>query len=119
RQASEPMLDTARFFFSSHHLSPWRHALWKRPQPVEINKGSLRQYFLDDFHRLFGKASAKNSSGFPTVPTTPTAILLAPRLFGKQTQHFLYSHAFASCGLPNPTGHKPCKQCGKRKMRHD
>jgi hypothetical protein len=41
---------------------------------VEIGKGGLRQLFLDDFHKLVGKASAKNSSGFSTVPTAPTTI---------------------------------------------
>jgi len=41
---------------------------------VEIDKGGLRQYVLDDFHRCLEKACAKNASAFPTVPTGPTAI---------------------------------------------
>ena len=41
---------------------------------VEIDKGRLRQYLLDDSHKLFGKAFAKTSSGFTTVPTAPPAV---------------------------------------------
>jgi hypothetical protein len=35
---------------------------------VEINKGGLRQLLLDDFHKLLGKAFAKNASAFPHLP---------------------------------------------------
>jgi hypothetical protein len=36
---------------------------------VEIEQGSLRQYFLDDFHRCL-----ENPAGFSTVTTNPTAV---------------------------------------------
>jgi hypothetical protein len=35
---------------------------------VEIDKGGLRRFFLDDFHELLGKASAKNAAAFPQLP---------------------------------------------------
>jgi len=41
---------------------------------VEIDKGSLRHYFLDDFHSCLEKPS-QNRSGFPTVTTGPAATL--------------------------------------------
>jgi hypothetical protein len=39
---------------------------------VEINKGSLRQFLLEDFHSAW-KSLRKNRSGFPTVTTGPAA----------------------------------------------
>jgi len=36
---------------------------------MEIDQGSLRQYFLDDFHRCL-----ENSAEFSTVTTNPTAV---------------------------------------------
>jgi len=42
---------------------------------VEIDKGRLRRLFIDDFHKLLGKASAKNASAFPHLPQ-PRLLLL-------------------------------------------
>jgi hypothetical protein len=36
--------------------------------PVEIARGGLRRLLFDDFHKLLGKASAKNASAFPHLP---------------------------------------------------
>jgi len=38
---------------------------------VEIDKGGLRQLFLDDFHRCLKKACAKTAPAFFTVPHRP------------------------------------------------
>jgi hypothetical protein len=35
---------------------------------VEIDKGGLRQLFLDDSHKLFGKAFAKAAPALPPLP---------------------------------------------------
>src|SRR2546425_12768407 len=35
---------------------------------VEIKKEGLRQYSLDDFHELLGKACAKDAPAFPHLP---------------------------------------------------
>jgi hypothetical protein len=52
-------------------------ACGKLPQPVEIDKGGLRQLFLDDFQRCLKKTCAKNRSGlFSQFRTGPTAIKL-------------------------------------------
>jgi len=49
---------------------PWagRHRAVETAAAVEIEQGSLRRLLLDDFHKLFGKASAKNAPAFPQLP---------------------------------------------------
>src|SRR5207249_744714 len=49
---------------------PWagRHRAVETAAAVEIKQGSLRRLLLDDFHKLFGKASAKNAPAFPQLP---------------------------------------------------
>src|SRR5262249_15058839 len=58
---------------------------------VEIDKGSLRRFFRDDFHQPLGKASAKNASAFPQLPQRRERLITHPKNLGKQTQHFFYS----------------------------
>jgi hypothetical protein len=48
---------------------------------VEIDKGRLRRLFIDDFHELLGKASAKNASALPHLPQ-PRLLLLINIAFG-------------------------------------
>ena len=61
--------------------------------PVEIDEGGLRRLFLDDFHKLLGKASAKNAPAFPQLPQRRRRLrsLPAEKIRGKQTQHSFYS----------------------------
>src|SRR2546425_12365451 len=49
---------------------PWagRHRAVETAAAVEIDKGRLRRLFIDDFHKLLGKASAKNAPAFPQLP---------------------------------------------------
>src|SRR5439155_1071725 len=49
---------------------PWagRHRAVETAAAVEIEQGSLRRLLLDDFHKLFFKASAKNAPAFPQLP---------------------------------------------------
>src|SRR5437867_13032536 len=49
---------------------PWagRHRAVETAAAVEIEQGSLRRLLLDDFHKLLGKASAKNAPAFPQLP---------------------------------------------------
>jgi len=49
-------------------------ARWKLPQLWKSGFGGLRQLLLDDFHKLLGKAFAKNDSGFSTVTTASTTV---------------------------------------------
>jgi hypothetical protein len=51
------------------------------PHPVEIDNGGLRRLFIDDFHQVLGKASAKNVSAFPHLPQ-PRLLLLINIAFG-------------------------------------
>jgi hypothetical protein len=50
---------------------------------VEIDKGRLRRLLIDDFHKLLGKASAKNASAFPHLPQ-PRLLLLINIVFGSR-----------------------------------
>src|SRR5438128_5753979 len=49
---------------------PWagRHRAVETAAAVEIEQVSLQRLLLDDFHKLFGKASAKNAPAFPQLP---------------------------------------------------
>ena len=71
-------LQPGAFFFSSKQKTknkkPEAGSAVETATAVEIDKGRLRQYLLDDSHKLFGKAFAKTSSGFTTVPTAPPAV---------------------------------------------
>jgi hypothetical protein len=52
---------------------------------MEIDKGGLRQLLLDDFHKLLGKASAKNASAFPHLPQPRLRLITFNIIFGSRT----------------------------------
>src|SRR5215212_4848978 len=71
--------------FPAVSTQSWRSAV-ETATAVEITQGGLRQLLIHEFHQLFGKASAKNGSGFPTVPTAPA---LTPITTKENQAHFV------------------------------
>jgi hypothetical protein len=66
--------------------------LWKLPQLWKSIKVAFGDFFLDDFHELLGKASAKNASAFPQLPQRRRRLsYLLKQPGGSQTQDFFYS----------------------------
>jgi hypothetical protein len=64
-------LQPGAFFFLQHKAQNKKRAAGSAVETataVEIDKGSLRRLLLDDFHELFGKASAKTAPALPPLP---------------------------------------------------
>jgi len=74
-----------------------RGALWKLPHLMEIENRRPSALSLDDFHKVLGKASAKNAPAFPQLLTAPTTASPSKK---RETKHNI-SITPSSGGGPN------------------
>jgi hypothetical protein len=65
---------------------------------MEIEKGGLRRFLLDDFHRCLEKPPQKTALAFPQFPQRSQRPELPKSGEPNQTQHFFYSQSIALTG---------------------